>query len=824
MKLGLLTTLVVGLCTILTVLAVSIPAAWVSKKALVTAREEQLEEASRHVSELVSGFFVAPSKYLSSLKSKFEASLQRNNENPLSEFVQKYGDSVWHDLVAHPTISSIALVLKRDPKHVIVGGCDLDTLIIARPYMSLLTPETNGNISSCPEGTFRACNGTLRLSTISGEPTDPLQPVTKLFDIPCRNWVLGNHKALWLRPVWLGDMPPTDTFPGLSYQQWSRTYPTVGGSFPNQAIFHGAVAPIVGPPSRPHALALVTVRLSDSHVTGGSSMDEISLNNLLADAARFGGRSLSTTLFILSFKKRVLATSIPNFSTEIKDEEGKLQGNYLYNDSSLPKSIREVASIIATNPLICRLGKFDAHDGEIPCDFTTVPRFMRIGGFLVSFSVVEDPAAKHLHLLLCNLYEDSVVNQPATELQFSLALISCSSLLVSCIAAFLIGSRFAIPIRDVSKMLSSAALLQDLETLQSEIKTSHFVTEYQDINDALLSLVAQLIEYRTMLPAATLILKDRPMNLVSDDKPSHNTVSDHDEGSVCTFTGVSDGAQLQRIGIPSEVSDRTTVRLSCRNITILLINLRHWHHGLYGQASNKQLSQSLAVKVTASCREYLSIIHQCKGKGTIDRFNGDQAVISWNSSATVRLHNEAAMACSVGLRESHVALSKIFLFEKAMGIGICSGRAYCGIAGCDASRAFNVIGQPVSDAWILCKAACRVAFPGKPAIVLTDSKKILNSTLLFVGSIYDKDKDKTVMAWELLRLEESELVDIGKGEIPDMINMSLHSYLNKGKSFEEIRDALRCLSQVIGAYPDSHAFALSQASTSEEDFRKAFFK
>eukprot|EP01060_Flectonema_neradi_P017428 TRINITY_DN24315_c0_g1_i1.p1 TRINITY_DN24315_c0_g1~~TRINITY_DN24315_c0_g1_i1.p1 ORF type:complete len:832 (+),score=121.08 TRINITY_DN24315_c0_g1_i1:98-2497(+) len=705
MKLSLIITGMFGLVVIIAIGSTWAPAASVASAALVEAREDQLRGISTQVKDQVVAYFMAATKMMKIVEELYRASHLVDPVRPTEHFIKHHSSKLWHALTHSPTVASCWVSQMRDPQYTDTD-CTLDVGLVSRGYIADVNNLTAGNYSSCPVGYARACDMKARLAFISGmkDIVNPTRIVGTLANIPCKVWMLASVDVLW-RKLQVSPNEPTALSHSVPGPVWGRGYPAVVGSPPNQAVYHGVFAPVPGPPWAPDSgLIQCGVRLSKTVIKESGERDLI---DVLSESKKL--LDLDTTLFLLTPRKTILATSYFDFIPEETLSNNFMLGLKRYDNRTVPAEVTEIASWAVNQH--CQV-EDTVPPGQFPCNFTGIAELTQIGAYTVAFSMVQDPMAANLDMVLAVMVKSSEIRDPATQLNKVLAIIGCCALVICCGLAFVFGVNIASPIVMFRDRLVLATELTDLAAIANEPVDS-MVTEIAEMKKALSVLAKALLEYKSFLPQGIADASDSDGVTVGEESLSQNSDS------------LSRATTMTHQNAGDRVKDRTRCRLESKYATIMFINLSDFN-------SSAREASSLQKE---SC-SFVSLIKSGVTRGAIDRFNGDRVMCSFNVSGNCKQHIIAAMTAATVIAEQHMKVRESMLvYGKPMGIGFATGKVYGGNAGSDDLRSFNIIGKAVTMANRLCDAAtsCSTA-----AMIFCDDgrKPTLNHEIRLVGRLF----------------------------------------------------------------------------------------
>ena len=715
MKFSLVITLSFAIVVVLAVGAMWFPAANVASASLLEARENQLLGVSKQVTDQAVDYFMAATKATIIVKELFEASLRISPHQGTRYFIKNYATAVFHALKPYPSVASCWVSQKRDPQYTNTD-CNLDVGLISRVYVADVNNETTGNYSDCPFGQLRECDSKARLNKIAGASniTHPLTLGVRLAAIPCKAWMLASTNVLWNK-LQVTANPATADSHGVNGTVWGRGYPATVGSPPSQAVYHGVFASTdTGPPWAPKsAMVQCGVRLSKTQLSVAGEKDLIDILSAAVALVDIG-----TTLFILTPKKKILATSDFNFIPEVKRSDGFMLGLKRYDNDTVRPEITEVSQWVVDRH--CQFADVIG-PGLLPCNFSNIPQLKTIGSHTVAFKVLDDPLAKgSLGMLLVTMVETDEVREPIMALNMLLGVIAGCTLVVCCAAAFGFGINFSTPISSFRDRLYLATELNDLQEI-SENPVRSFVTEIDEMHTALSVLAGALLAYKSFLPASFDTKEDDDE---TEDESTINTLGQIESGDGGDTSSVKSSGHTSRYSVTSmtvgrevkrdcktRVMQKTKCHLETKNATALFLNCKDFHLNV-GKDNGVYVEEA---------SDFISMIASTLGRGAIERFNGDRVFCSWNVSLNCARHREAAVPAAIGIKSLYIRnFSSCTVFNKPLCMGIASGPVFGGIIGSAATRSFNIVGKPVSLSAKLCDLATQCSHAASGTIFSDD--------------------------------------------------------------------------------------------------------
>ena len=272
-------------------------------------------------------------------------------------------------------------------------------------------------------------------------------------------------------------------------------------------------------------------------------------------------------------------------------------------------------------------------------------------------------------------------------------------------------------------LISEASTMQHMESVLSRsiFKSNCFIDDITALHNHLHVLLAVLIECKAYLPA------------------SINAEAVHSDSS-----SESQDSPLVTSPLHRTASHVTMVVKALTSVVIKPIAVAYLNQ-------MKTLSDNSihdADVVYEGVFLFIELIQSCIGKGTIDRFNGDNILVTWNATTTCRNHFEH-MTTSISLlrhtyNEGH---SRIPLYNKLLSVGCSEGLACCGSMGTEKTRSRNIIGTPVKAAVLLCGLASAI----QTNLVLS----LYSSSGAFVCSSGDQKQNKLLLIGMYSALESS---------------------------------------------------------------------
>ncbi|KAJ9452463.1 hypothetical protein DIPPA_16754 [Diplonema papillatum] len=598
--------LVTCMCVLAVVIAIA--ALWVSAAvmavdSLTKAREDQLASAAAQIGIELYGYFGQASTFASTMGRMYNLSAMNNPDSPAFWLYEQYGNGLYLAFLEAPALYSTMVLTLRDPNEVAAAApadrvCDMDGYFFANQIAAFFNASTTGNPPGCdPSSLLNACvpgMGQMNLNAGDGSAM-PGRMVQRQKKFPC--FILGSSNNVWSSLP--GSLAERDT--GVRRPRWATDIKTVNpGNGQPQYLVRSVLFPVVGPDHAPNGGSGQVV-LQLNKVTAAVKAGETPHDVLVAAAAISDYNDL---LMMFTATRQVLATSDAALSVDGYDDNGLLLIHQADNETAVGSRIAGIAR-----------DTFARHCTDTGCDWSQIARLRTIGDDLVAFAELIDPIADGLGILLVVAVSKSEILEPAKELNLNIAYISCSILLVMSVVSFVIASKLASPIAAFAGRLLAASAMANLN---STSHTKSRVAELALMEDALQILVAQLLEYKSFLPASM-------FELATDEEGTGS-----DQSTDNPSTGKR-GSRTSRGSIPSkmrsnpmQIMKMTTCALFTKTVTVLTTNVRGW--------SQFVAERMDGPRVIAEQAKYISLISAgLSGKGKIDRFNGDRVLISFGS-------------------------------------------------------------------------------------------------------------------------------------------------------------------------------------------------
>ncbi|KAJ9471607.1 hypothetical protein DIPPA_28421 [Diplonema papillatum] len=728
------------LCVGMTATTIWTAAAIMSHRSVSQAREDQLVGASRHVEETVLAYFKTASKHALAMQMMYKTAYARDANETISRVKQDFGTSFWTAFDQNSQLSSVTISYLRHPdivarQHGDNRYCDVDVLTIGKQLVVYATPATSGVVPpvNCSElGDISCLEGSIAISFIAGKQnwSEPLQPRGVYTYSECAAWV-GNSISLWSREGIPGNLTARDT--GIREPTWNPILVHVGAQIYKKVNFD-----VPGPAWAPNSAVGSLAQL----VAGQGYMGEAPLEGLLQLAA--AASEYEDVLFVLTDDAYLLATSDARQPSLQKNAEGNVVGLVPASNASLVMD----PYLSVSRELIRRYCHRSA--GIEYCDWSQVPQMLTIGSSLVAPRYLEDPHAASLNLLLVTLVSTYEIQKPAVELNINLAIISGSILLFFSILSMAVAEAFIRPFNEFAVKLTDASQMSDL----SNARAVSILKELFAMQLALQELIRMLVEYKSFLPATLFqdkdpsedcsdssflsvsssrrqssrnpsrfgIRKDDVETRASASKSSGNVGDALTASDMNALTAVADvtacanplvpmkhnsigrgsgrkpvNANPRGSGSPHNNNRRrsavdggidTRRALRSKVVTILALNMKGW------TATARAIS---VEKLVTDLGTMVSVVTRCiDKKGSIDRFNGDHIMVSWN--AIGQCTSAIAGAQGYNIAKSLVA-SDLDFAANGIACGMAMGSLLVGISGDQTTRAFNLVGPAVSVAW-----------------------------------------------------------------------------------------------------------------------------
>ncbi|KAJ9453524.1 hypothetical protein DIPPA_02714 [Diplonema papillatum] len=738
--------LVTCMCVLAVVLAIA--ALWVSAAimavdSLTKAREDQLASAAVQIGVELFGFFGQASTAAASVARMYNLSAMINPDAPEVQMYEDYGSPIYLMFREAPSLYSATAFALRDPNVLANAApedqtCDMDGYFFGNQIGALFNANSTGNPPGCdPTSVLNACSpGSMQVNINAGEGFGrPGQMIANWLKFPC--FVLGYSGPLW--ETIPGNFSERDT--GIRTPQWASEILSVD---PGQGLPHYLLRslrfPLVGPDHAPNgAFGFISLQLNRN--TAAFQVTDTPQDVLVAAAAVSDYDDL---LILFTARRELLATSDPTLSVDRYGDDGLLALHQADNETAIGSRIAGIAS-----------DTFGRYCTPIECDWSQVARLRNIDDDIVAFAELEDPSAGNLAMLLVIAVSKSEILEPAQELNTNIAIISCSILVVMTVVSFIIASKLATPIAAFADRLLAASMMADLD--DASYSKSH-VAELALMEDALQVLVAQLLEYKSFLPASMFENDQTDEEEGSSANQSQAKPSDgsqkHSSHGARSRAGESVASKIR--ANPIQVAKMTTCALFLKTVTMLCTNVRGWSRSVMAGAHGAQ--------VVAEQGKYISqIAAGLSNKGKIDRFNGDRVMISFGSSSAC----SASTACKIGLQVLQLLVREAPFVENGVVGGMARGLLLVGNSGEKNTRAFNLMGPAVNISWKLadiatqfCEVnACELLFYGPLFSDVEIEFEALPVGQLSVGKKFPWSKTLLAPVHLVTRLKQAENED-----------------------------------------------------------------
>eukprot|EP00755_Sulcionema_specki_P031547 Sspe_Gene.19297::Locus_7024_Transcript_2_3_Confidence_0.500_Length_2881::g.19297::m.19297 len=702
-----------GLLIGLVVVAMWIPASIISTGAVVDAREDQMIASLSMVREQVLGFFQVGSRSVLMLQRMYKAAMISDPTSPTKAMSETHGNSLWHFLKEHPSVSTLFASNLMRPDAVGHPTCDLSIVVYSGVIHINVYEGMSGVNNSYPTvcknttSPYPCGADTFRVRFVKGHPvnnvSDPGSPGRFFSDTPCSRGA-GSSSFMWSPAA----SPQTNaTFHGVTAPSWDAQG-RVQGRVDRRATILRVTAPVEGPSWAPLS-GLVGAQLLVSEPVIPTNTSK-TLSNLIRESME--KVKLEMTIVLFTSELELLGNSLGVLNSR-KDSDGVFIGFLAAdNASAVPGHIAMTARHLRENHCV----DSDVHldPWERRCKWDGVPELFHLNGYTVAALPVNDPLASGLGMLLVCIVDDSKIREQAEQLNIQLSIISPVVLAVGCALAFLFSYSVSKPISVFCASLREAADMKGLETFPADVAQGSYIKEVVMMHQALADLVKALLEYKSYLPGT--MFKDELLKsgtfpsivIPTDEEHSQSERSTEDSKSSKSSAYLAKGEKM-----------RTVCVLQKRKCAVMATNLVSWTRHVMGCSPDEVLFE---------ISTYIELVMDCvKKTGTLDRFNGDQVLVSWNTWHSVPGFRKVACQVAHEFRLATVASG----LTCSVGVGLAAGSVLSGNAGSRNIRAFNLIGVPVTHAVALCSIASEHSFK----VVTLVSEQVAEAGVPFVAPI-----------------------------------------------------------------------------------------
>ncbi|KAJ9468069.1 serine/threonine protein kinase [Diplonema papillatum] len=770
--------------------------ATIAVNSLTSAREEQLSMSAYQTGREIVSFFSSTSSVAAIVAGLYNSSAVKNTTQPLEQFYNDYADSLYFAIRTTYAFTTLSILL---PGNGTQGDCDHDGVFLSLMFGALVSPLTATGPPGCGEP---ACKTNFSLHWLEGDG-NPANPTAMRPDGPrsysCPSFITAEGKALgrdasFMRPRWASE---SDVKGG----------PEDGGS----ALFRSVYFRVNGPPWNPGgAVGELSKRITEMPQAGSTS--RATFTSILSGAAAVS--EYDDLILLLSDQGKLIAASDAGVETEEYSGSRLLGFHRADNETALGSDVAEIGRHVLAE-----------HCASFPCDWSAVdPAPKRTGSRMLVLQPLSDNAADGLNYLLAVSVRHSEVVKPAADLNFRLAFISLSVLAVLACLSFLTASYIAKPISQFSARLLAASAMSNL-TGNTE---KRLVVEINSMQDSLNTLVAQLLEYKTFLPAGMFETRAACDDSTSDERPSITLT-----GSIPSSSErqPKPAAAPAAVVAPESYASTRCVLKTRPNVTIFVANVRHSLEYMEAETDYDRL--------LAAHREYISLFAAgLSNKGTIDRFNGDRVVASFGANPnTVPCSGSTACKIVLGCLQNIASIALDYA-RNGVAAGLAKGKMLAGNSGDRALRAFNLMGPSLNIAWKLSDIATSLC-PAESFEMVLDNvlfKDVhLNVDTVPVGLLQVGDKfsflpdssvprkiylvrclrqtgtDDEEWMYQILKLEEAE----GTNSLPKLMDRLLEPTVDSA-SYELCRP---CLQRHFTAFRKQ--ILIDRLATSFETFKRS---
>eukprot|EP01063_Lacrimia_lanifica_P021416 TRINITY_DN2873_c0_g5_i1.p1 TRINITY_DN2873_c0_g5~~TRINITY_DN2873_c0_g5_i1.p1 ORF type:complete len:825 (+),score=318.90 TRINITY_DN2873_c0_g5_i1:115-2589(+) len=697
MKFAVITAGSVGLLIVVVVLSLVIPVSERMTDALVEARRNEMASISKEVAEQFVDYFTEATRAAEMMENFWENSLRAAPDAPMHYLIETYSLAIFNFLMTRKGLGACYIAMERE--HGVADGqdCDVDGMLLSTTFRAVFTNETTGMYDECPhhmddpegfaKNPQRSCKGFARLCALRGakDMANPLTPVARIFDQPCKRWILGSTFSLNSKQLSRDAGPdPANPKHNLQGPAWAWSWPFVAGAnSKSQAVKHGSFRPLrpTGRETKMVPLAFCDLTMSKSTVNqeGFQSLGDI----LTSTIKSMEDKSTGTVLFVLSHKQEFVATSLEEVVPERIEGsttdplQASITGLKKYDNETLPASIRQVGEWVMSR---------SCPDGQIPCNFDTLPNEGMAAGHYLTMRPLHDPLADQLGMLLIMMVPEAEVKQPAKDAQTELVIIGVCVFVAAVIASVGFGIVVSMPIKNVRVLLLGAAALEDLDEIVEQTHNKSAVSEIADMQGSLRVLVKALIMYKGFLP----------QSLVENDDDEESAAEESVTQS--KMTASRDSRKQSKTGSKSQSLSRSTLQigaratLSClqrKKVSFSLVNLCGWHDTIRRDTDRDVLKEHGSYVATT-----LNVFQQARG--VADSFAGDRMLCSFNAARQLGGHKQACV-------EALINVVRVVTEECGVKLSCAAvtGDARVGNMGCNVMKKYTFISAAVPWVFVL---------------------------------------------------------------------------------------------------------------------------
>ena len=654
----------------LTAAAIWIPTAILSSEALIQARKDQVISTTIATSNSVLAYFQTASLAAKEFKNLYEISRYQSGDKAHLHYFNKYSEGSWVRFSKQPTLKSLLLYSGiRHPRDIANNSeCDSNVFLQSSSYLSIIDSSTTvgSNTTICELQSHKSCQpDSVRVNYLasSSNKNDPLH-VMKSSHRVCDSW-LGSSKFVWRIQGLPGSHESLNT--GITEMEWIDHISVVGSK--RKSLFKKVFFPLKGPSWAPNsAFGAVSLQISGN---GNSSVT--TLPQLLRSIAE--ASDLNEILYLITRKGELAATSLAEHAVEIVSNEGEVSG--IRNANSAASFVDPIVSI--SDNLIKTYCK--QKNKVYSCDWSHIPlHFKTDSDYLIILKVISDPLASNLNVLLVTIVKESLIVNPAKELNVIIACTAASAVLIFAFCAHVVGHSVSKPIRVFTQNITESSTTLSFEEVA--IYPQSLIAEVCEMNHALEMLTHKLSYYKSFLPDSAYGNGKQK----GDDELSNSELlkSKGSEESAVVKQENQNPLKGSAASLVSVISLHfVTDSIREKNCIVIATNIRDW---------TTKLLQSGAGSFEFTQCTYIATLSEIAGnEGKIIFVNGDRSLILFprivdGGDCSRRL---------LSIRKRKITSNLV--------VAMSVGRVFVGLVGTDRFRSNNVAGAVVSQVCKLCE-------------------------------------------------------------------------------------------------------------------------
>ena len=268
------------------------------------------------------------------------------------------------------------------------------------------------------------------------------------------------------------------------------------------------------------------------------------------------------------------------------------------------------------------------------------------------------------------------------------------------VVVIIFGAAFSIIVSNPMKMLGIRLQLQaHFQDVADDHDDESVLTEVAAVQDSFAAMKNELDRAKRYLPESVVARRREHDDDEDGDSPSPAaSKDDSDDLSASASSAFSDNPASP----PSSVKLRRGSRIVCnklnidrflskRCVTIAVFNTAHWHSTIVGMSPQECMDYHAEY-----LRDVLGAI--ATHRGSVDFFQGDHVVASFNAIKNVRKHAQCATLAALAAVEALQNNAPCAHRMPALHVGISTGLAMCGNAGTETMSRFTLSGPAYTDA------------------------------------------------------------------------------------------------------------------------------